>query len=220
MIIQIAGVLSPAEADALREGLADPRLWGDGADTAKGRARAVKRNEQARASEPAVSAALARIRSVVLAHPIVRAAAEPERIARLMISRYGEGMEYGAHVDAPYIDETRTDVSFTLFLSDPDAYGGGALVIDAAGSEDRVRLAKGGLVLYPSTYVHRVEPVTHGLRVAAVGWIKSRVRLTEHRAVLFDLAQALADLDASGVPSATRERLANVRNNLLRLWGD
>lgn len=219
MILQIADVLAPAEADALREGLADPQLWSDGADTAKGRARAVKRNQQARASEPAVSAALARIRSAVLAHPVVRAAAEPDRIARLMISRYGEGMEYGPHVDAPYIDETRTDVSFTLFLSDPDDYGGGALVIDAAGSEDSLRPNKGALVLYPSTSVHWVQRVTRGVRVAAVGWIKSRVRLGEHRAILFDLAQALADLDAAGVSGAVRDRLANVRNNLLRLWG-
>jgi PKHD-type hydroxylase len=220
MILQIADVLKPHEAAALRESLAEDSLWIDGAATAKGRARAAKNNQQARSDAPAVKAALSMASEAVLGCSVVKAAAEPERLARLLFSRYGAGMEYGPHVDAPYIDGTRTDLSFTLFLSEPEQYGGGALVIDAAGSEDFVRLPAGSLVLYPSTSLHRVEPVTRGRRLAAVGWIKSRVRSAEHRAVLFDLATAIADLDAGGAPGLVRDRLSTVRNTLLRLWGD
>lgn len=220
MILQIADVLDAHDAAAIREALADPALWTDGAPTASGRARAAKSNEQAHGEAPALKGALAKVSAAVLEHEVVRAAAIPVRIARLMFNRYGEGMEYGAHVDAPYIDGTRTDLSFTLFLSDPADYDGGELIIDTAGSEDRVKLPAGALVLYPSTSLHRVARVTRGARLAAVGWTKSRIRSNEQRTILFELAGALADLDAVGAPAATRDRLANVRNNLLRMWGE
>lgn len=219
MILQIENVIAAAELAAIRQNLSDCALWADGASTAKGRARAVKANEQAQAEMPAVKAVLAKISMAVLGHPVIAAAAEPDRLARVMLNRYGVGMGYGPHVDAPYIDGVRTDLSFTLFLSDPGGYEGGALIIDAAGSEDRIRLPAGSLVLYPSTSVHRVEVVTRGQRLAAVGWIKSRVRSAEYRAILFDLSSALADLDAAGVPGPLKDRLANVRNNLLRAFG-
>ena len=205
---------------ALRDALADGALWGDGAPTAKGRARSAKLNEQARPDAPAVKAALSKVSEAVLYHAIVKAAAEPDRIVRILFNRYREGMEYGPHVDAPYIDGARTDLSFTLFLNNHDDYDGGALAIDAAGSEDRIRLPAGSLVLYPSSSVHRVERVTRGTRLAAVGWIRSRVRSAEHRAILFDLSAAIADLEVSGASGPARDRLANVRNNLLRAFGD
>jgi PKHD-type hydroxylase len=220
MILQIAGVLTLSEVAAMRETLADDALWRDGGSTAMGRARAAKANEQARGDAPAVKAALAKVAAALLAHKVIAAAAIPDRFARLMFNRYGPGMAYGDHVDAPYIDGTRTDLSFTLFLSEPDAYDGGALVIHSAGSEDEVRLPAGSLVLYPATAVHRVETVTRGTRLAAIGWIKSRIRRAEQRAALFDLETAIADLNALAVPDPVRDRLANVRNNLIRLWGE
>jgi len=220
VILQIGDVLAAHDVAAIRDAVADPALWVDGAPTASGRARAAKNNEQARADAPAVKGAHVRVSGAVLDHEVVKAAALPARLARLMFNRYGEGMEYGAHVDAPYIDSVRTDLSFTLFLSDPADYDGGALAIDHAGSEDFVRLPAGSLVLYPANSLHRVERVTRGTRLAAVGWIKSRVRLAEHRAILFDLATALADLAVAGAPDPVRDRLANVRNNLLRMWGE
>lgn len=220
MILQIADVLTAAEVAALRAAVADDALWIDGAGTANGRARAAKNNEQAVAERPAVRGALNKISQTILLNPTVAAAAQPAAIARLMLSRDRPGMSYGAHVDAPYIDGVRTDVSFTLFLSEPGDYDGGELVIDSAGAEDAIKLAAGSVVLYPSMSVHRVEPVTSGVRLAAVGWIKSRVRLAEHRALLFELETAIADLETAGAPAATRDRLANVRNNLLRVFGD
>ena len=220
MIVQVENVLSAVEVDAICDALRDEALWAEGGATASGRARCVKRNHQAKGDDPTVKGVVARISEAVAANPVIKAAAAPERFARLLLSRYGPGMEYGPHVDAPYIDGARTDVSFTLFLSDPETYDGGALVIDGAGSEDCIRLPAGALVLYPSTSLHRVERVTRGARLAAVGWIKSRVKLAEHRAMVFDLTTAIADLDAGAAPGAVRDRLANVRNNLLRTFGE
>ncbi|MEQ8748472.1 MAG: Fe2+-dependent dioxygenase, partial [Amphiplicatus sp.] len=205
---------------AIRDALAKPALWEDGGATAKGRAKAAKNNLQARLSDPAAKGVCETIAATILANDMVRAAALPAAIARLMLNRYDEGMEYGAHVDAPYVDGVRTDLSFTLFLSEPDEYGGGALVIDSAGAEDEIRLPAGSLILYPSSFLHRVERVTRGSRLAAVGWIKSRIRSAGQRAMLFELAGALADLAAAGAPAATRDRLANLRNNLIREFGD
>ncbi len=220
MLLQIADVLDRPTLAAIRDALARPSLWEDGGETAKGRARAVKNNLQARLSDPAAKGVSETIAAAILANDTIRAAALPAAIARLMLNRYDEGMEYGAHVDAPYIDGVRTDLSFTLFLNEPDEYGGGALVIDSAGAEDAVRLPAGSLVLYPSTYLHRVERVTRGSRFAAVGWIRSRVRSAERRAMLFELETALADLAAAGAPGPVRDRLANLRNNLIRDFGE
>jgi PKHD-type hydroxylase len=219
MLLQIADVIDAAMLSAVREATGAPAFWSDGRGTAVGRARAVKNNEQALASGPA-KGVLDTLANAILAHETVRSAAQPERFARIMMNRYGEGMEYGAHVDAPYIDGVRTDLSFTLFISGPDDYDGGDLIIDSAGAEDSIRLAAGSLVLYPSTSLHRVTKVTRGARVACIGWIKSRIRAPEDRAALFDLDRIGTDLAAHGAPGEIRDRLANVRNNLLRRWGD
>ncbi len=220
MILQIASVLDANELAAIRDALADDTLWADGRDTAKGRALAAKNNQQARADATAVKGIVAKIRTAMLAHPTIEAAARPSAFARVMLNRYGPGMGYGPHVDAPYIEGLRTDISFTLFLAAPADYDGGELVIDTAGAEDAIKLPAGALVLYPANSVHRVAEITRGTRLAAVGWIKSRVRRAEHRAILFDLETAIADLAALDAPSALRDRLANLRNNLLRAFGE
>lgn len=219
MIVQIANVLDEGSLVALAESLADPAHWIDGRSTALGRAREVKSNQQAAPTKEA-KATLALIERAILANPVFQAAAQPASLARLMLNRYGEGMEYGAHVDAPYIDGVRTDLSFTLFLSDPGDYDGGELVIDSAGAEDAIKPPAGTLALYPSTYLHRVGRVTKGRRLAAVGWVKSRIRSAEHRTLAFELDRLRADLDALGAPAGVRDRLQNLRNNFLRAFGD
>jgi len=219
MLLQISEVIDKALIEAIHEAAKAPGFWSDGGDTATGRAKAAKRNQQAIATGPA-KGVLGALSKVILENQTVRSAAQPETFARIMLNRYGEGMEYGAHVDAPYIDGVRTDLSFTLFLSSPEDYDGGDLVIDSAGAEDMVKLPAGSLVLYPSNSVHRVEKVTRGERLACVGWIKSRVRSQENRSVLFDLDRISADLTAINAPGDIRDRLTNVRNNLLRRWGE
>ncbi|MGE0183271.1 MAG: Fe2+-dependent dioxygenase [Parvularculaceae bacterium] len=223
MLLQIENVIDRAVVEAALEAAAAPGFWTDGRATAKGRARAVKSNEQALGGGPA-KGVLEMLARSILDHETVQSAAQPAALARIMLNRYGEGMEYGAHVDAPYVDGVRTDLSFTLFLTDPADYDGGDLVIDSAGAEDFVKLPAGSLVLYPSTSLHRVTKVTRGARIACVGWIKSRVRSAEQRALLFDLDRIGADLAAVGAGNSAmgdiRDRLANVRNNLLRRWGE
>ncbi len=219
MILQIASVLDDGATEAILESLNDPGLWIDGRATAAGRARAVKSNQQAAPTDKA-KAALALIERAVLANPVFQSAAQPAAFARQVLNRYGEGMEYGAHVDAPYIDGVRTDLSFTLFLSAPEDYDGGALVIDGAGAEDAIKPPAGTLVLYPSTAVHRVERVTRGQRLAAVGWVKSRIRSAEHRSLAFELDRVAADLAALDAPGPLRDRVMNLRNNFLRAFGE
>ena len=219
MLLQIEKVVDRPLIDAALEAAAAGGFWSDGKATAEGRAREAKRNEQALIGGPA-KGVLETLARAVLDHELVRSAARPAALARIMLNRYGEGMEYGSHVDASYVDGIRTDLSFTLFLTEPKDYDGGELFIDSAGAEDSIKLNAGSLVLYPSTSLHRVARVTRGERVAAVGWIKSRVRSAEDRTVLFELDRISADLAASGAPGAIRDRLGNVRNNLLRKWGD
>lgn len=219
MLLQIAGIIDSSLIGAIREAADANGFWSDGGQTAAGRAKSVKRNQQA-LSSGAARGVLETLSKAILDNETVRSAAQPDAIARIMLNLYGEGMEYGPHVDAPYIDGVRTDLSFTLFLSGPEDYDGGELVIDSAGAEDRVKLPAGSLVLYPSTSLHRVEPVTRGARIACIGWIKSRIRSQEDRSVLFDLDRVGADLTAIDAPGDIRDRLANVRNNLLRRWGE
>lgn len=218
-MLQIANVLTSALVDAAREAAGSDGFWLDGGATAEGRARSSKKNEQALSSGPA-KGVLDSIARAVLESEAVQSAAIPAALVRIMLNRYAEGMEYGAHVDAPYIDNLRTDLSFTLFLSEPSSYDGGELIVDSAGAEDCVKLPAGALALYPATSLHRVARVTRGERLAAVGWIKSRVRAAEHRDLLFDLDRIGADLRAIGAPGHLRDRLANARNNLLRAFGD
>lgn len=219
MILQIAELLDAGMLDALRETLSDKDIWIDGRATAAGRARATKYNQQAAPGGKAAPA-LALIERAILENEIFKSAAQPAALARLILNRYGEGMGYGAHVDAPFIDGVRTDLSFTLFLSDPGAYDGGALIIDSAGAEDAIKPPAGTLALYPSGFVHRVEPVTRGERLAAVGWVKSRIRSAEHRALAFEMDRIGADLAAGGATDELRDRLQNLRNNLLRAFAD
>lgn len=216
MILQIADILSAAECAAICEVLADESLWCDGKTTAGGAAKRAKNNRQADPAAAPVRGARTKIESALRANRVFSAAAQPAAFARILLSRYEVGMAYGDHVDAAYMDGIRADLSFTLFLNRPDRYEGGELIIDTAGQTDEVKLPAGALVLYPSTSIHRVAPVTSGSRLAAVGWIKSRVRSSEARAILYDLACAIED----AADDAMRLRLNNIRNNLLRLFGE
>ncbi|WDI31076.1 Fe2+-dependent dioxygenase [Hyphococcus flavus] len=220
MLLQIDKILSAPECEAIVSAVGDPALWRDGKETAKGGAKSVKSNTQAAASAPPVKGSVSKILDTLRAHPVFQAAAQPADFIRPTINRYSPGMSYGDHVDAPYINNLRTDLSFTLFLTDPDTYAGGELVIDNQGHEDRIKGSAGSLVLYPSSSVHRVDEVTTGERICCIGWVKSRIRSAEQRGLLFEIEQTLADLRDVNAPSQTHNRLLNVRNNLLRLFGE
>ena len=219
MMIRIAGLLEPPDLDAVRATLADPGLFEDGRRTAGWHAREVKRNLQASGGD-LTRGVVRKIEAALLRNEVFVAAARPKRLVRLLISRYEPGMTYGAHVDDALMDGVRADLSFTLFLSDPASYAGGALVIEDPYAERAVKLPAGELILYPSTTLHRVEPVTEGVRLAAVGWVRSLVRDPGQREVLFDLESALREVHARDGKSGVFDTLVKTRTNLLRLWAE
>jgi PKHD-type hydroxylase len=216
IMLLLTNVVPAADLSRIAAELADAS-WKDGASTAGAMAREVKRNLQARGVqrlETFVADALRR-------HPIFEMAARPRKLSRIMFSRYQPGMEYGPHTDDALMgeeaDPLRTDLAFTLFLSDPATYDGGALIVDGAAGEQAVKLAAGDCVLYPAGSIHRVEPVTRGERLAAVGWVQSVVRDAARREVLFDLANARARMQA---PREDLLLLDKSIGGLLRMWSE
>ena len=224
MILTLSCVLTPAQASEVVR-LASALSWRDGIATAGATAREVKHNEQADLGGATGKAVKKILQEAIERHPVLRAAAQPRRFSPLTLSRTGPGGGYGRHVDNPFMGtgdrRLRTDLSFTLFLSDPASYEGGELAIETAAGETAVKPAAGDLILYPSTTLHRVRPVTAGERMACVGWIESAVRDAAAREILFDLENlraALADRHESQSPEMLT--LAKTISNLLRLWGE
>lgn len=218
MILHISGCLDPADLHAVREACAAAGFE-PGAGTAGRAAKTVKNNLQA-GDGPEVRGALELVKRRLQTAPLVQSAARPGDFVRLTLSRYEPGMEYGRHVDNAIIAGKRTDLSFTLFLSEPEDYAGGELVLEDTSGERGWKLAAGDLILYPSTTLHRVEPVTAGTRLVVVGWIRSRVREAERREILLDLERAAREeFDRHG-KSDQYDRLSRTFNNLMRMWAD
>ena len=218
MAIVISDVLDAPTLAALR-GAADTLDYEDGRKTAGRYARDVKANLQATAS-PELEAIFEKVRKTLDAHEVVRSVARPRRYARLLLSRYRGGMTYGTHVDDPVMNGTRTDLSFTLSLSDPASYTGGELVMEDPLEHRAIRLGAGDMVLYPTSALHRVEPVTEGERVAVVGWITSWVRDPARREILHDLDVAARLLHDAGGKSPAFDRVFKTKANLSRMWYD
>lgn len=219
-MILLPNVLSPDQARQMRETLA-AAPFRDGRATAGAAAASVKDNLQARGDDPTVIALARQGRLALEAHPIMRRLARPTRWSNLIFSRYGEGQQYGLHADnAGMTDEhgwpLRTDLSFTLFLSDPETYEGGALVIEDLAGERAFRPAAGAALLYPTGRLHRVAPVTAGERLACVGWVQSLIRHPDQREALYDLEQVRDTLP----PGEAALRLGKTIGALLRMWGE
>lgn len=199
--------------------------WEDGRNTAGANARRVKRNEQADLSSRAGSRLRDQIMDAVTRHPVVEAYARPLKFAPPLISRTGEGGTYGLHIDNPVMGRSesrlRTDLSFTLFLSEPGSYEGGELEIETVLRTESVKLPAGSMVIYPSTELHRVAPVTSGERLVFVSWIQSLIRDGAQRAVLFDITNLKVSL-ARALPPGAPEllSLAKTEANLIRMWGE
>lgn len=218
MLIALNGILSWAEAAVLAEAAQD-LTFDDGRKTAGRFAKGVKSNGQA-ATSAERDAILAQVGRAIAAHPAFRSAARPKAITPLILSRYTEGQTYGLHVDDALMQGLRTDLSFTLFLSDPTTYDGGALIIEDHFESRAIKLAAGDMILYPSTTLHQVEPVTRGERLAVVGWVQSLIRDGSQREILFDLDQSVEATFAAEGKSPQFDRLAKTRSNLLRMWAE
>lgn len=218
MMITIADVLGAAELAAIREALAPPELFADGAATAGPGARAVKANLQARPEAGPTRAVTEKVRRALADHPVFAAAAQPAAFSRILVSRYKPGMSYGWHADEALIDQRRTDLAFTLFLSEPDSYDGGALEITSSAGTEAFRLSAGSAIVYSCGDLHQVAEVTRGERLAVVGWIQSRIRSSEQRELQFKLATALAAVQRQQPDVAVE--LAGIRQQLLRMWSE
>jgi PKHD-type hydroxylase len=225
MLLRIPSVLTPEQVSECVTALkaAD---WTDGKDTAGYLSRRVKDNEQLPETHPLARRFGEMILDALDRNQLFISAALPLKVVPPLFNRYTGGQSYGGHIDGavrpvfgtPH--RVRTDLSATLFLSAPDDYDGGELVIEEPAGAQRVKFSAGDMVLYPGTSVHRVEPVTRGNRLAAFFWVQSMVREEGKRDILFELDSSIQQLgrDAPGHPSLVR--LAGAYHNLLRLWAD
>lgn len=212
MPIVLSDVLSATEAQVLREAVLTLDFE-DGRASAGPVARAVKDNLQA-VPGPRTDAVLEKVRSALLAHPLFQAAACPKAVARMIVSRTENGGQYGNHVDNALIAGARADVSFTLFLSPPDSYEGGELVIGDRVEDRAFKLGPGEAIVYPSNTLHRVNPVVSGCRLVVIGWVTSWVPDPQKREILFDLWRAIDWAEGE----ERRVLLSKARSNLLRMW--
>ncbi len=178
----------------------------------------MKNNRQAEGSDRSLETIRKLIAERILGNEVFRLAVRPKALSPLLFSRYEKGMHYGSHVDDALMDGMRTDVSFTLFLSDPKSYGGGELTIESTSGEDAFKLDAGSLVAYPATSLHHVADVTRGARLAAVGWARSFVRDQARRELLFDLDTARRQMFARDGKSAEYDLVSKSLANLLRMW--
>ena len=225
MLLAIPGVLCADEVATIRRRI-DAARWVDGNVTSGHQSARAKRNEQlpedsaeARECGDTIVAALAR-------NPLFFSAALPRQVFPPLFNRYGNGMTFANHVDgamrvhAPSGRRLRTDVSATLFLTSPDDYDGGELVVEDTYGAQSVKLPAGDMVIYPPTSLHRVTPVTRGVRVASFFWVESMVRDDARRALLFDVDMAILRV-AKDVPDhPSLVSLTGAYHNLLRMWGD
>jgi len=223
MILHIPKVLSEAEVNRFRERL-DGADWADGAVTAGYQSALAKRNLQlSELSETALALGQA-LKEALGRSLLFQTAALPQAIYPPLFSRYEAGHDFGAHVDnawrpLPDGGRIRTDLSATLFLSDPAGYDGGELVIEDMAGDRPIRLPAGDMILYPSTSLHRVAPVTRGERLAAVFWVQSLVPRADERSLLLDMDLAMQSLrPRAGDEDPALIALTGVYHNLLRLW--
>src|SRR5712692_1569577 len=217
MQIIIGNVLSAEEIKTVNAALARAAFV-DGQATAGFAARTVKLNRQA------AGRSLETVRKLVaeriLGNEVFRLAVRPKALSELLFSRYEKGMHYGSHVDDALMDGMRTDVSFTLFLCDPNSYDGGELVIESTSGEETFKLAAGALVAYSATSLHHVADVTRGARLAAVGWARSFIRDPARRELLFDLDTARRQMFSRVGKSPEFDLVSKSLANLVRMWAE
>lgn len=224
MLLRIPAVLAPDEVKHCRDVLAITR-WVDGRVTAGVQSASAKHNLQVPDDAPEARALGDLILRALGTNTLFNAAAQPLRVFPPLFNRYDAGMAFAAHVDNAirYVKEARqrirTDISSTLFLSDPEEYDGGELVIEDTYGEQRVKFAAGDLVLYPADSLHRVEPITRGSRWAAFFWTQSMVKDDGDRELLYRLDRSITLTRAElGDAHPAVLGLTATYHNLLRKW--
>jgi len=223
MLLRIPSVLTSDQLDTVRLLLADARFV-DGKLSAGMAARRVKHNEELDKDAKQMDILNNLVMTSLVQHPVYRAGALPLRVAAPYYARYTPGMSYGDHLDDPIMGADgalyRSDVAITIFLNEPERYDGGELVIRTAFGENKVKLAAGDAVMYPSSSLHRVNEVTRGERLVAVTWLQSLVRDPAKRELLYTLNQAREKLLKTAPEAEETAQVNTAYMNLVRLWGD
>lgn len=225
MMLKIPDVLTPDQVRQCREAL-EQAEWADGRLTAGYVAESAKKNLQLPLDHPVGRQVGELILNQLSSNPLFISGALPQRVLPPRFNRYEGGGEYADHIDNAIFgvpgssQRVRSDISATLFLSHPDEYEGGELVVQDSYGSHTVKLPAGHMVVYPGSSLHRVTPVTRGVRLAAFFWIQSLVREDHRRAMLLELDNAIQSVAKSHPGHAALPRLTGVYHNLIREWSD
>lgn len=226
MLICVPDVLGKEEVADFRR-IMDAEAWEDGRSTAGAQSAEVKKNDQLPPDSPVARELGQRVVRALAANSLFVSAAVPLHIFPPLFNSYQPGQFFGEHVDNCIRGDNltglriRTDLSATLFLSEPDEYDGGELVIDDYYGSQRVKLPAGHLVLYPSTSLHMVTPVTRGVRVCSFFWLQSMIRDAHARRMIFDMDNAIQELVTRlGRNDPEVRKLTNIYHNLIRYWAE
>jgi PKHD-type hydroxylase len=224
MMIQIPDLLTADEVARCRA-IIDAAEWIDGNATSGRQSALAKQNEQLPQDSEAAVEAGGLVRAALARNTLFTAAALPHTVFPPLFNRYGAGQTFGDHIDNAIrshgATRIRTDLSATLFLADPESYDGGELVVEDTYGLHEVKLPAGGLILYPASSLHRVEPVTRGVRVASFFWVQSLVRDDARRALLLEMDLAIQQLAVeAGGGHRGIVSLTGVYHNMLRMWAE
>jgi PKHD-type hydroxylase len=228
MLICVPNVLSKQDVAEFR-GVMDAVAWEDGRSTAGAQSAMVKRNEQLPPNGDTARNLGARVITALTASPLFISAAIPLHIFPPLFNRYSAsaGHHFGVHIDNAVRGDhltgmrIRTDLSVTLFLSEPDQYEGGELIVEDHYGSHEIKLPAGHLVLYPASSLHKVTPVTHGTRVASFFWLQSMIRDAHARSLIFDLDTAIQGLvERLGRDDPETVKLTGIYHNLIRYWAE
>jgi len=218
MILTLPDLVTPDELALIKQKVSTAQFI-DGKASAGERLHKLKNNQQIPWNDPVMKEITNLVMQALGRSDPFMSLAQPRRLAVMLVSRYRPGMAYGTHVDAPIMGEpnhVRSDVSFTLFLNEPDTYQGGELAFDNGSGETAFKLPAGSAICYPTGQLHRVRPVEQGERLAVVGWVQSLVREPAIRELLHDLSEARELLAGQEDAARAVDLLTKSYNNLLR----
>ena len=227
MLQVIPGVFAKSTVQQLRARL-DTADWVDGRVTAGHQSAQTKNNSQIPENHPVAREVGEQILEALGRHPLFRSAALPLKVFPPLFNRYAGGQTFGIHVDNSIRTHgatggrIRTDLSCTLFFSEPEEYDGGELIVEDTYGSKSVKLPAGDMILYPATSLHHVTPVTRGARVSSFFWLQSMIRQNAQRALLFDLDTAIQRVSPNGETAVQQSvvQLTGVYHNLLRQWAE
>lgn len=223
MLIHVPEVFDAETAQRIREQLLASQDWVDGRETVGAQGAQVKNNLQLAGQSPLRQQLGQQVLAALHKSPLFFSAALPQRILPPMFNRYRGGGNYGMHIDGsvmrtPEGEQLRSDISCTLFFQDPEDYDGGELVVSDTYGEHEIKLPAGDLILYPSSSLHCVNPVTRGERLASFFWVQSMIRDEARRRLLFEMDTSIVRLTETGADRAAVVQLTGVYHNLLRGW--